>query len=253
MEPLPQQPIQPIQYVQPPKNNWALPLAILLAGLFIGGGLIYGANKKATVVSDTHQPVQQAQKDAPPVDIAKVKIDGEPFVGSPNASVTIAYWTDYQCPFCKRFEADAITQIVNDYVKAGKVKIVFKDFQFLGPDSQTLGKFARAVWALAPDKFYAWHNAMYENQGTENTGWATEAKIFSISKTVLGTNLTSQAVQLSKKNAAEYQKEIDADKAEGATFGVQGTPGTIIGKNLISGAQPYAAVKQLIDLELQGK
>ena len=51
--------------------------------------------------------------------------------------------------------------------------------------------------------------------------------------------------------AAEYQKLIDADKAEGTSLGINGTPGTIVGKQLISGAQPYASFKAAIDSQLK--
>ncbi|MBI2023890.1 thioredoxin domain-containing protein [Candidatus Giovannonibacteria bacterium] len=68
--------------------------------------------------------------------IVDVDIKNEPFIGDPNAPVTIAYWSDFQCPFCQRFEQNTLPTLVDQYVKTGKVKIVFKDFQFLGPDSQ---------------------------------------------------------------------------------------------------------------------
>ena len=163
----------------------------------------------------------------------------------------MAYWFDYQCPFCQRFENDAITQLMSEYVKTGKVKIVFKDFQFLGPDSQTAGLAERAVWDVAPDKFYTWHKAMYDKQDNENGGWGNKVDILTLTK---GLGIDSAKVeQLMTSKADEYQKAMDADKAEGGVFGINGTPGSIIGNNLISGAQPYATVKQLIDLALQGK
>ena len=144
-----------------------------------------------------------------------------------------------------------MTQLMNDYVKTGKVKVVFKDFQFLGPDSQTAGLAERAVWEVAPDKFYTWHKAMYDKQDNENGGWGNKVDILALTKS-LGID-SVKVEQLMTSKSAEYQKAMDADKAEGGAFGINGTPGSIIGKNLISGAQPYAAVKQLIDLALQGK
>ena len=144
-------------------------------------------------------------------------------------------------------------QIIKDYVDTGKVKIVFKDYQFLGDDSQTLGKVSRAVWETLPSKFYQWHKALYDNSGTENTGWATKDKILSITTGVLGAADAQKVMALAEKNAVAYQNEMDADKAEGAAMGISGTPGTIIGKQLISGAQPYSVFKQMIDLTLQGK
>lgn len=231
-----------------PKFTISTPIAIIIAGVIIAGAVYLGTSKSATTVGVNNQPQQPA---GVAVDITKVKTVGNPLVGNPNAKVTVAYWFDYQCPFCRRFEEDAMSQLMNDYVKTGKVKVVFKDFQFLGPDSQTAGLAERAVWDVAPDKFYAWHKAMYDKQDSENSGWGGKADILALTKS-LGIDAV-KVEQLMTSKATEYQKAMDADKAEGGTFGIDGTPGTIIGKNLISGAQPYAAVKQLVDLALQGK
>ncbi len=235
------------------QNNLSIPVAIVIAGVLIAGAVYLGTSKGANTAAVNNQQGQQAAQQQPSAvaDVSKVKTAGEPFVGNPNAQVTVAYWYDYQCPFCKRFEEDAMSELMNDYVKTGKVKVVFKDFQFLGQDSQTAGLAERAVWEVAPDKFYTWHKAMYDKQDGENSGWGNKTDILALIKS-LGID-SVKVEQLMTSKAVEYQKAMDADKAEGGSFGINGTPGTIIGKNLISGAQPYAAVKQLIDLALQGK
>ena len=232
-------------------NKFATPIAVVLGGLFIAGAIVWTNGHPSGQTATNPQSAQTPP--AQTADISKVKTDGEPFIGNPNAPITIAYWYDYQCPFCHQNEENTMPQLIKDYVDTGKAKLVFKDFQFLGPDSQTLGQFSRAVWASAPDKFYDWHKAIYDNQGTENTGWATHDKIMSITTSVLGASLANQVNQLVSTNGATYQKEMDADKAEGSGFGVTGTPSFIIGKQLIIGAQPYAAIKQVIDLTLAGK
>ncbi len=236
------------------KNTLTIPISIIVAGILIAGALFFSnRGGSAPVAGGTQQPTPQAPVPQVVVDISKVKTAGEPTVGNPNAPVTMAYWYDYQCPFCKRNEEEVMPQIVKDYVLTGKVKIVFKDFQFLSEDSQRLGKVSRAVWDIAPSKFYEWHKAVYDNQGTENTGWATDAKILSITTGVLGASDAQKAMQLAVTNADAYQKEMDADKAEGGAMGINGTPGTIIGKQLISGAYPYDAFKAAIDAALKSK
>ena len=230
-------------------------LAILIAGVLIAGAVIYSSKDNTRVVALQGAQQQAAAQGAPQiaVDIRKVKTAGAPFIGNPNAPVTVAYWYDYQCPFCKRNEEATMPQLVTDYVDTGKVKIVFKDYEFLGPDSQTLGQYSRAVWNVAPDQFYKWHKAVFDNQGTENTGWATKEKIQSITSGVLGAAVTSKVTQDVTANGASYQKIIDSDKSEGAQMGITGTPGAIIGTQFISGAQPYASFKKAIDVALQAK
>ena len=234
------------------QTQLAIPIAIV-----VGAGLIaialyvsIGKTTNPSVATVKNPPVAQVPI-APEVDITKVKTDGEPFVGSKDAPVTVAYWSDYQCPFCKRFSDDAIQQLMTDYVQTGKVKIIFKDFQFLGADSQTAGLIARAVWEIAPDKFAQWHQAMYDKQDGENSGWGNKTDILALTKSL---DIDSVKVdQLISDKAVEYQKALDFDKAEGGIFGIKGTPGTIIGKTFVNGAQSYAVVKQLVDTELTKK
>lgn len=231
------------------KFTLSTPVAVIISGVVIAGAVIF-TNRYPVPQGTATQPQQPVAQAA---DVSKVKTDGEPFMGNANAPVTMAYWYDYQCPFCQRNEEDTMPQIVKNYVDTGKLKIVFKDYQFLGPDSQMLGQYSRAVWAVVPDKFYQWHKAVYDNQGTENTGWATQSKILSITTSVLGAGDTSKVAALVKSSGAEYQKEMDADKAEGAAMGINGTPGTIIGKQLISGAQSYSAFQTAIDAALKNQ
>lgn len=215
--------------------------------------------KNGAAVQGGTPPVAQAPERVPSlgpsaaanVDISKVKITGQPFIGKANAPATIAYWYDYQCPFCKRSEEDAIPQLIADYVKTGKVKLVYKDFQFLGPDSQTAGLAGRAVWEVAPDKFSEWHKAMYDKQDNENSGWGSRADILALTKS-LGID-SAKVDKLMTTKADEYQKAMASDKAEGSGFGVSGTPSFIIGKQLIVGAQPYSSLKVAIDEALKSK
>ena len=189
---------------------------------------------------------------APLVDSSKVSTEGVPFIGDSLAPVTMAYWFDYQCPFCRQVEQTVIGKLMSDYVQTGKLKILFKSFAFLGPDSLTAALASDAVWETAPDKFYQWHRAMFNAQGPENSGWATKDKIIALTKTVSGIDV-AKVEQFMTDHAAQYQKAIDADAAEGSAMGVNGTPGAIIGKQLIVGAQGYEQFKADIDAALPQK
>jgi len=219
--------------------------------------------KVACVPSDTALPLalnyisppstrEPAAAQTAPADSSKVSTDGVPFVGEPNAPVTMAYWFDYQCPFCRQLEESVIDRLIGDYVQTGKLKILFKDFAFLGPDSETAALASDAVWETAPDKFYQWHKAMFDRQGPENSGWATKDKIIALTKTIPGID-AAKVAQLMTDHAGQYKKTIAADAAEGSAMGVNGTPGAVIGKRLLVGAQPYLQFKSDIDAELGAK
>jgi len=225
-------------------EKYGTALAVLLGALIIGGAFVYGRGG-APVAPGAAEPVLA-------VDIAKVDVEASPSVGDKNAPVTIAVWYDYQCPFCKRYELDTLAQVYQNYVTQGKVRIVFKDFQFLGPDSGTAALFGRAVWEAYPERFYEWYVAMAENQDEEHGGFGDLASIEAMTRELGGIDV-NRITTLMKDKEAEYQAAIIADREEADRFKITGTPATIIGTEFVSGAQPYARVSALIDAELAKK
>ena len=196
---------------------------------------------------------QQAPAAGQPVNVSAVNTTNEPYIGSPTAPVTMAYWSDYQCPFCKQFETTELSQLYSQYVTTGKLRIVFKDFQFLGPDSLTAAEVARAVWQAYPSEFYQWRQTMYQDQQEENHNADPNGltMYLNITKTVPGMDVTKIA-QLVAQNKAQYDAAIQADQQEGAKFGVQGTPSFIVGNGnqLIVGGGSLTQFTSLISAGL---
>ena len=236
------------------------PAAIVIAGIFIGGCLFFGLSHS----NSSNNAAAAAGGQAAPaiaVDISKVKIDGEPYIGDANAPVVIAFWSDYQCPYCKAFEVGGIPQIttpaafptlVTQYVNTGKVKVVFKDFPFLGNDSITAAEYGHAIWALYPSQYFAWRTAMYKAQDQEgDQGFGNAATIDQLIKNQFS-QISDAAVKADiAKNKSKYDAIMQADAAEGSSFGIQGTPGFIIGKTMIAGAQPLSSFTGPIDALLK--
>lgn len=217
-----------------------LPISVIAAGLIIAGAVVWNG---------TH-PAGPAAAPAPKADIKDIKTDGDPFIGQANAPVTIAFWSDFQCPFCKKFEVETLPLIIKDYVDTGKVKIVFMDFAFLGPDSTDAALYNRAVWALYPNKYFEWRTAMYEAQDEEHGGFGNAASIDKLNATIAGIDATKIAAEV-KANKATHQTAIDADKADAQKSGINATPAFVIGKEAIMGAYPYENFKEAIDAVLK--
>lgn len=227
-------------------SKFAVPVAIIIAGVLVAGSVIYsngGFNSPPAAVKQEKSKTNTA-------DIKKVDTKNEPFLGDKDAPVTLAYWFDFQCPFCQRFDLNTLSVLNEQYVKTGKLKVVFKDFQFLGSDSTTAGLAAHAVWETSPENYFKWHQAMFEKQDDENGGWGTKQNIIALTKTIPGID-AYKVSQLMESKQSEYQKEMDTDKAEADKFGISGTPGFIIVKQLIVGAQPTNIFTQAIDAELK--
>ena len=114
-------------------------------------------------------------------------------------------------------------------------------------DSNTLGVTARAIWEAYPDKFYAWHKMIYDNQGKEVTGWATKEVIAKLTTTNISGIDMAVIDKLIAEKGADYQKAMDADKAEGASFGVNATPSFIVANQLIVGVPQYDQLSSFIN------
>ncbi len=225
-------------------ERYLTPIAIVVGAVIIAIAYAYGHG--ASTNTDTG-----AQPPAATVDIKDVETSGDPYIGDPNAPVTIAFWFDYQCPFCKQFDETVISQLDTAYVQTGKLRIVFKDFQFLGQDSLTAAEFARAMWELYPDKFYTWYQAMFAAQDDEgDQGFGDLATIVTVTKAQVPGVDTDKVTALMTSKKSAYDAAISEDRDEGASFGVNGTPAMIVGTSLLAGAQDYQTVAGLIDAEL---
>ena len=187
---------------------------------------------------------QQPAAPNSPVTIDANKIANAPVKGNANAPVTIVEFSDYQCPFCER-AYQTLKQIDTEYIKTGKVKLVYMDFP-LGFHEQAQ-KAAESVRCFRKIKgnsdaaYYLYHDKIFGNQASLNEAslkqWARD----------LGAN-GAQFDACFDSN--EFADEVQADAAYGAQLGVSGTPAFFINGVPLEGAQPFAAFKQVIDAQL---
>lgn len=222
-------------------NKYFLPIAVVLAGLLIAGAVVWNNSR----------PAGNAGPEAPKVNIKDININGDPFIGASNTPVTIAFWSDFQCPFCKKFEVETLPQLVTDYVDTGKVKLVFMDFAFLGSDSIDAGVYSRAIWNLYPDKYLAWRTAIYEAQDEEgDQGFGDSKSIDKLNATIAGIDAAKVAADV-KANRSAYEAQMNSDKAEAQKAGVNATPSFVVGSQVIQGAYPYPTFQAAIDASLK--
>ena len=233
-------------------NSKFLPVAVVVAGLLIAGAVVWNGSRLSTDSPQT----------AAKVDIKNVKTDGEPFFGQADAPVTIAFWSDFQCPYCKAFEIGhsqiptpaALPEIIKNYVDTGKVKIVFKDVVFLSPragmDSLTGALYGQSIWKLYPTNYFAWRTAMFVAQDEEGGGFVDAVSIDTLNATIVGIDAVKVAADV-KTNTDTYTQQANATTAEAQKLGINSTPSSVIGTQLIVGAVPYAVFQAAIDAILK--
>lgn len=180
------------------------------------------------------------------IDRPEISSEGNPVIGSAQAPLTLYYWFDYQCPFCKQFDEETLSVLMDKYVSTEKLRIVFKNNQSIGPDSQSAGIIGSAVWEAARGSYLKWHQAVFQKQDIENGGWGSQADLLELTKTIPEINF-GDIIQLSLKNETSYRRKLDVDREEGRKLKIRTTPSVIIGDQLIRGAQPTSVYLQVID------
>lgn len=166
------------------------------------------------------------------------------FLGDPNAPVTIIEFSDFQCPYCGRFAANAGRQIIETYVKSGKARFGYIHFAFLGPESQWAAEASEC--AADQDRFWEYHDLLFVKLSGE------------------------ERVTFSKNNLKKFAGEIGLDQKQFDTcldegkfasvvseqtgfsrqLGVQSTPSFLVNNRPLIGAQPFSAFQELIEAAL---
>ena len=153
---------------------------------------------------------------------SKLIEDGSPIMGDSNAPITILEWGDYQCTFCYRFHENTLDIINDDFIKTGKVKLVFKDFPLNGPDSLLAAE--ASYCAEDQEKYWQYHDELYKNWGGERTGWITRESLDRFAVTV-----DLELVQFNTcLDEHKYQNRVTAHHEFGKEIGIDATPSFLV-------------------------
>ncbi|VVB54992.1 Thioredoxin [uncultured archaeon] len=164
-----------------------------------------------------------------------------PVLGSPTAKVTIIEFSDFQCPYCGKFFTDTYPSIKKDYVDTGKVKIAFKNLPLTSLHANAEKAAEASECANEQGKFWEYHDKLFANQNALD--------IASLKK--YATDLGLDAAKFNDcLDTAKYASTVQKDTADAEAVGVSGTPSFFVGDTALSGAQPYANFKQVIDEQL---
>jgi protein-disulfide isomerase len=168
---------------------------------------------------------------APPLDVADIPQSGI-FLGSPSAKVTLIEYADLQCPFCRVYTETMLPRIVDEYVRPGRVRTEFRGLAFLGDDSVEALRYVQA--AGLQDRLWQMQDALYRNQGAENSGWVTEDLARKLGGEIGGLDVDQM---LADTEDPQVTARINQAHDQATSVGVQGTPTLFI---QIGEQEPYA-------------
>ena len=173
-----------------------------------------------------------------------------PVLGSDNAPITMIEFGDYQCFFCNKFYHTIEPDVVKNYIDTGKVRMVFKDFVIIGQDSVNAAHAAHC--AQEQNKFWQYHDTLYNNWNGENTGWASSANLLKFAKDV-GLNDTQFGQCMAQ---SKYISTVQGSLSDAKGLGLTGTPDFFViapDKTItkIEGAQPFTVFDELFKSKLK--
>jgi len=147
---------------------------------------------------------------------------GSPILGNSNAPITILEWGDFQCTFCYKFHQSTLDVINEEFIKTGKVKLIFKDFPLNGPDSFLAAQ--AAYCAQDQERYWQFHNELYKNWGGERTGWITRNSLEKFANTI-NLNLDEFNKCLDEK---KYEQKVTTLHEFGKEIGIDATPSFLV-------------------------
>jgi len=198
------------------------------------------------VLEKQQRPAQPQQVAAPAKpEIVTVKGGGVHVLGKSDAPLTLIEYTDYQCPFCKRFYENTFAELKKNFIDTGKVKFVSRNLPLaFHPFAQ---KAAEAAFCPGEQgKYWEMRDALFMNQN--------KLDIEAIRGYANGLSLKADAFK-SCLDSGKFSKQVGEEAASAGAIGITGTPTFVLGiakgdsiegRKLV-GAQPYAAFEMQIN------
>jgi len=237
------------------KNSSTLPASVILSAIILATSIIYHANalsgKSLSLSNFKTGPtadVNPVEPTAPTPDengapqVVTVSLDDDPVLGNADAPVTLVEFSDYECPFCKRFH-ETMLQVMDKY--SDDVRWIYRNMPLDGLHQKARNEALALECAGAQGKFWEFTDMVYDKT-TSNDG--LDQSLLPVFAKNLGLNVSKFNTCLETK---QFASVIQAHEADGQAAGGQGTPYSILiapdgTKTPINGAYPFAQVEQMI-------
>jgi len=168
-------------------------------------------------------------------------------LGKSGAPVTLIVYEDPQCPFCRNWNVQSLPTVIDQFVRTGKIKLVYRGVVIIGPDSV---RGLRAIYAAGKqNKLWSLADALYAHQGVENSGWITNGVILAAAREV-GANgpaiVAGMGASTVDADLVRAQKQATADQLQGTpTFIIQRQPPALAQPLAVTGLDPVSFVASL--------
>jgi protein-disulfide isomerase len=211
------------------------------------GYVAWGRNPTVTVAAPAaaQQPSGQLAEAPQPTQNPYTRYDiptaGYPSLGPDNAKITVVEFSDFQCPYCRRFYTDTFQALLDAY--PGQLRFVYRNLPLTSIHPNAMPAAIASMCANDQNAYWDYYTKLFTNDALDEATYIQHA-------TDLGLNVeTFKACLSSGKHDEFIQKDMDFS----LNLGVQSTPTFFVNGLAIVGAQPLSNFKQLIDKELAGE
>jgi protein-disulfide isomerase len=183
--------------------------------------------------------------DSPADSVLAKRADQGRIMGRATAPVWLVEVSDFQCPFCKQWHDQSYGEIKRAYVDSGKVRLAYVNFP-LSMHHNAMPAAETAMCAAAQDKFWPLHDALFATQ-LQWEKLPAPQQMFDSLASAAGVDMGA----FHKCVSGHLMKAtIDADIDRATKAGVESTPTFLIGGTMVTGAQPLAVFRQVLDSAL---
>jgi protein-disulfide isomerase len=207
-----------------------------------GGGTAANAAPAAQAVNQPSGPVVEAPVTEQPQYIRyDIPTENSYAIGPADAPITIVEFSDYQCPYCRRWHDEVYGPLLAAY--PGKIRLVYRHFPLnsIHPDAMSAAE--ASMCAGEQDAFWPFHEKLFSSESLGNTTYIQYAQD-------LGLNMNNFE---SCMNDRKFQQAVDEDVNFAVDLGIRSTPTFFVNGLAVVGAQPLDVFKQVIDKELAGE
>jgi protein-disulfide isomerase len=170
-----------------------------------------------------------------------IPIEDSYAIGPADAPITIVEFSDYQCPFCRRWHDEVYEPLLAAY--PGKIRMVYRHFPLTSIHPDAMSASEAAMCAGEQDAYWNFHEKLFSSDSLGKAAYIQYAQDLGLNMADFETCLT----------AHKYQQAIQADIDFAVNLGIRSTPTFFINGLAIVGAQPLDVFKQVIDKELNGE
>ena len=206
------------------------------------GTTVTAAAPTAVAAQQPSGPVVEApQPTQSPYTRYEIPTEGYPSLGPDDAEIVIVEFSDYQCPFCRRFHDETYQQLLDAY--PGQIRFVYRNLPLTSIHPSAMPAAIASLCANDQNKYWEFHEKLFSSETLDEATYIQYA-------TDLGLDVETFTACLTSGSHDEF---IQQDMNFSLDLGVQSTPTFFVNGLAIVGAQPLVNFQQIIDKELAGE